>query len=148
MDRGTVELEAIEQIKRLKARYFRLLDTKQWDQWSDVYCEDAVMDVSDDVPEGTDPLVRGRDSIVRAVRGMLDTARTVHRGHMPEIEITGPTAANGVWAMEDTVDFTPDAERPAGIHGTGWYHEEYRLDADGRWRIESMKLVRGRVEPL
>jgi 3-phenylpropionate/cinnamic acid dioxygenase small subunit len=34
-------LEEIEAIKRLKARYFRLMDTKQWDQWGDVFTEDA-----------------------------------------------------------------------------------------------------------
>lgn len=145
-DLGAVE--ATEQIKKLKARYFRLLDAKQWDAWGDVFCEDAAMDVSDDVPEGTDPVVRGRENIVKAVSAMLDAAHTVHHGHMPEIEVTGPTTANGIWAMEDTVDFTPEADQPSGIHGTGWYHEQYRLDPDGRWRISSMKLVRLRVDPL
>ena len=30
-------LLAIEQIRQLKARYFRLLDTKQWDEWGEVF---------------------------------------------------------------------------------------------------------------
>ena len=36
----------IEAIKRLKARYFRLMDTKQWDDFATVFAEDAVMDMS------------------------------------------------------------------------------------------------------
>lgn len=36
----------IEAIKRLKARYFRLMDTKQWGDFATMFAEDAVMDMS------------------------------------------------------------------------------------------------------
>ena len=42
----TAELEAIEEIKRLKARYFRLMDTKQWDAWGEVFTRDGVLGIN------------------------------------------------------------------------------------------------------
>ncbi len=141
------DLAAVEQIKQLKARYFRLLDTQRWDAWGEVFAEDAVMDVSDDTGDPETGLVRGRDRIVKAVSRALSGARTLHHGHMPEIEIDGPDRASGTWAMRDTVDYATGDEPPRGIRGSGWYHETYER-ADGVWRITSMRLERLRVDPL
>ena len=41
MDSPLRELRDIESIKQLKARYFRFMDTKQWDEWQWVFTEDA-----------------------------------------------------------------------------------------------------------
>jgi SnoaL-like domain len=38
MDAAT--LAEIEAIKQLKARYFRLLDTKRWDEWREIFSKD------------------------------------------------------------------------------------------------------------
>ncbi len=141
------DLAAVEEIKQLKARYFRLLDTQEWDTWGDVFAEDAVMDVSDDTGDDESGLVRGRDRIVTAVSRALAGARTVHHGHMPEIEIIDAQHAAGIWAMRDTVDFASAGEPPRGLHGSGWYHETYERD-DGTWRITSMRLERLQVDPL
>jgi hypothetical protein len=141
------DLASIEAIKQLKARYFRLLDTQQWSDWGDVFAQDAVMDVSDDTGNEETGLVHGRDRIVKAVSGILTGARTVHHGHMPEIEVIDADHASGVWAMCDTVDFASDGETPRGMCGSGWYHETYER-ADGAWRITSMRLERLRVDPL
>ena len=35
------QLTDIEAIKQLKARYFRLMDTKRWEEWGDVFTKDA-----------------------------------------------------------------------------------------------------------
>ena len=35
------DLVEIEQIRQLKARYFHLMDQKRWDEWEQVFCEDA-----------------------------------------------------------------------------------------------------------
>ena len=40
------ELDAIEQIKKLKARYFRCMDTKDWDGFQNVFTADATMDTT------------------------------------------------------------------------------------------------------
>jgi len=39
MDR-LAEIVEIEAIKQLKARYFRLMDEKRWDEWAEVFTED------------------------------------------------------------------------------------------------------------
>ena len=135
----------LEAIKALKARYFRLMDEKRWDEWADVFAEDAVVAFPDDLP-GSAP-VRGRAAIVARVSSALANARTVHHGHMPEIEITGPTTARGRWAMMDIVEFRSPDGTMRGFRGYGSYLEEYVKDGD-QWRIASLELRRLRREPL
>jgi hypothetical protein len=132
----------IEEIKALKARYFRLMDQKRWDDWAQVFGLDAVMEV----PEA-DMVVRGRAAIVESVSTALTGARTVHHGHMPEIEITGDDTARGTWAMSDYVEWERDGERRVGLQGYGHYLEEYGRE-DGAWRIQHLHLARLRVDPL
>ena len=36
---------------------------------------------------------------------VLQDVVTVHHGHMPEIELTSPTTARGIWAMEDMLRY-------------------------------------------
>ncbi len=129
-------LEEIEAIKQLKARYFRLMDTKQWDQWGDVFTEDAIVAASPRPEEIYD----GRANIVRSVSTVLRDATTVHHGHMPEIALTGPDTATGVWAMYDFVDLPQLV-----LHGWGHYHEEY-VKQDGAWRIRRLRLTRLKLD--
>lgn len=97
-------LEAIEQIKQLKARYFRLMDQKRWDEWREVFAEDVTA-VYHGVPgsRGSNELTQiqchGRAELVDKVSKFLAKGVSVHHGHMPEIEVTGPTTARGIWAM-------------------------------------------------
>ncbi len=128
-------MDDLEAIKQLKARYFRLMDTKQWDAWRDVFTEDAVLQASPDPEERFE----GRDEIVAKVSRVLRDAVTVHHGHMPEIEIHGDTAT-GVWAMFDFVEMPQLV-----LHGWGHYHEEYARE-DGRWRIRKSRLTRLRLD--
>src|SRR5262249_14691981 len=133
----------IEAIKQLKARYFRLLDTKQWDAWGSVFAADVVMDL----PE-VSTVINGRADVVQGVSEALAGATTVHHGHMPEIEITGLDTARGTWAMEDYVEWPQrDDGTTPGMRGYGHYVEEYVRDA-GEWRIARMRLERLRIDPL
>jgi hypothetical protein len=137
------QLIDLEAIKQLKARYFRFMDTKRWDAWGTVFANDAVMEV----PEA-DMVTRGRAEIVRSVSTVLEGARTAHHGHMPEIEITGPDTARGVWAMFDLVEWPPaENGKRVGITGIGHYLDEY-VREDGEWRIARSRLERLRVDPL
>jgi hypothetical protein len=134
-------LEAIEAIKQLKARYFRMLDTKDWPGFRDVFTEDVVIDTTQDA--GGEPSV-GSDAFIPRLLDAIELATTVHHGHMAEIEITSPTTAHGVWAMEDLIRW-PEGSPIESMHGWGHYVETY-LKQDGGWRIKSLKLTRLRVD--
>jgi len=139
------QLLAVEEIKKLKARYFRCMDTKDWDGYAAVFAPEAVLDVSGEsaVPDGQG-IVRGNTEIGDYVRGQVDPVVTVHHGHMPEIEITSATTATGVWSMEDMLRWPEDAPIDE-MHGYGHYHETYEK-IDGEWRIATCKLTRLRVD--
>lgn len=135
------DLVDIEKIRQLKARYFLLMDQKRWDEWAMVFCEDAIIDSTQDGA----PLLESRQAFRDFLPPLLEGVKTVHHGHMPIIEITGPTSATGTWAMEDMLFFPEGSERRK-LWGKGWYFEKYRKDGDDEWRIAEMKLRRIRVE--
>jgi hypothetical protein len=62
---------------------------------------------------------------------------TVHHCHTPEITLTSPTEATGIWAMEDLLFFADGTQ----LHGAGHYRETYEK-RDGRWLITSLHLTR------
>jgi ketosteroid isomerase-like protein len=126
----------IEAIKALKARYFRLMDTKDWEGLAGVFTEDVVIDVSE---EGSE-IVHGVAAYMPFLRDAIGEVRTVHHGHMPEITLTSPTTATGIWAMEDKL-WWPEGGPIKHLHGYGHYHETYEK-ADGVWRIKTLKLTR------
>jgi hypothetical protein len=140
-------LTAVEQIKQLKARYFRFMDTKQWDRWREVFTDDLEASFETDAGGPTQQLGRTADEVVATVSARFARARTVHHGHMPEIQLTSPTSATGIWAMNDVVEHPPDGPLRS-IVSWGHYHEEYRRGDDGRWRISRFHLTRLRFEPL
>ena len=134
------DLVAIEEIKKLKARYFRLMDAKDWTTWADLFAEDCYLRWG---PQEGDE-VTGRDGIVREVSSRVGATAgvTVHHGHMPEITVTGPGSATGTWALFDYLDVRPDEGTTTdGFRkGYGRYDEEYERCADGVWRFKSIRL--------
>jgi len=126
-------LADIEAIKVLRSRYSRAVDTKDWALFGASLAEDARLDSEGGLHEG-------REAIVAAVSGALATAITVHHQHTPEIEITGPDSATGIWAMADIVHISDFV-----LRGFGHYVEEYARTADG-WKIKSSTLRRLHIE--
>jgi hypothetical protein len=122
-----------------KARYCRFLDTKQWDAWTSLFTEDLVMDTSE---AGGPPPIKGRDEAVASVRAVIETARTAHHVHTPEVVIEGD-AARVIWAMQDRVLF----DNGQGFIGFGHYAETY-AKRNGEWRISSLKLTRLHIDPV
>src|SRR6185436_2286817 len=87
------KLVAIEEIHQLKARYFRCVDTKDWDCWRAVFAPDFTIRNSAAVAQ-----VRGPEGMIQLVHenGLFDRVKSVHHGHMPEIEILSLTTARGI----------------------------------------------------
>lgn len=144
------ELGAIDAIRQLKARYFRFLDAKAWDDLRTVFTRDAVFDLragatadpgdgSAEAAETAYLELRGRDAIVDAIRDSTADRITIHHGHCHEVTVRTPEEADGVIAMVDKI-----TNRQTGacvIEGWGHYHETYRRE-DGAWRIARSRLSR------
>ncbi|KIU17234.1 nuclear transport factor 2 family protein [Mycolicibacterium llatzerense] len=129
----------VEAIKQLKARYCRLLDTKDWAAWRDLFTDDFVSDTS----QVGGKMVRGADEFVAFLQRTLGkpSQPTVHQVHAPEIELTSPSTATGVWALNDVVRLAPGVN----LQGYGHYHETYEK-TDGQWRIKTSTLTRLRED--
>ena len=126
----------IEEIKKLKARYFRTMDLKLWDEFAEVFTEDATFEMG----RKRDFRRHGRDEIVGWISSLFAEGTSVHHGHMPEIEITSSTTASGIWSMFDYLRLPSRT-----LYGYGHYHEEY-VKEDGRWKIRSIWLTRLRTD--
>lgn len=143
------DLVELEQIKRLKYAYARCLDLKCWDEIAGLFTPDAVAAYS-----GGGYTFEGRDAIVEFLTRSMgaETFHSSHKMHHPEIELTGPDTATGVWALDDTVI---DTQWNITIRGASFYQDEY-VKRDGRWMIRrtSYRRVfeelqpRGNVEGL
>lgn len=130
----------IEQIKQLKARYFRLIDTKDWERFADLFTADCIHHLPTGAPKPTLTNVEYLPSL----RNSLEHSVTVHHGHMPEITLLSETEAEGIWSMFDDVHTSRPDQAPWRIQGFGHYFETYRKCDDGKWRISSKRNVRHR----
>jgi len=136
------KLDAVEELKKVKARYFRFVDTKQWNELKELFTEDAAFDgVSGGMGE-----ISGRDDFVAKAEAGLLNCVSVHHGHCPEIELTSETSATAIWPMEDMLRWAEDSGSPVReLHGMGHYHDTFRK-VGGVWKIASWKLTRLRVD--
>jgi hypothetical protein len=168
-------LVAIEEIKQLKARYFRCMDVKDWDGFQAVFAPDVHFDLREGIfardPVSGDILRSGDIQVAEGSIGnewvqigaanvrafeekVLTGVITVHHGHMPEIEVTSSETANGIWTMEDILRFPLKSANPLlswlpesykELHAFGVYYETYER-IDGRWLIKTLRLRRLRVD--
>lgn len=143
MDR-LARLEAIEEIRNLKARYCRFIDMKQWDALARLFADDMqVM-----TPEGKIH-VQGGANYAAALRHSLEHAVSCHQILGGEVEIVGDTGARAIWAMQDVIEWADRHPRTGwkSILGQGHYHETY-CRQDGSWRIATLMLTRLRLDTV
>jgi len=130
-DSGEVaSLRALEDIRQLKFRYFRILDRGPREELSEVLSEGIVCDLGD----------YGRFEGRQEVLNFFHTAvfptyeMTVHKAHNPEITLLGEGRALGTWVYEAyLMTASSDATWLAG-----YYDDEYLVE-EGSWRISSMR---------
>ena len=144
----------VEEIKRLKARYFRLLDAKDWDRFESLFTEDLEFFYATPehqfVPDGavrtSDGRAQvGRDLLLSFLRQGDQSITTVHHGFMPDIVVVGVDEAVGRWSMADyTRVLTEDG--PVWFRGYGGHEETYARTAQG-WRIRSCVFHRDDFDP-
>jgi hypothetical protein len=132
-------LWAVEEIKKLKARYFRLMDLQRWDEWAEVFTDDCDMYLG----SGEGIAISGKAEIVARAAAVMATRTSVHHGHMPEIELMSERTATGVWSL-----YACSVDRDAAPSSTGatrqtygHYFDHYFKGEDGRWRIGRVQLI-------
>jgi hypothetical protein len=129
-----------EQIRTLKARYFRSVDSRDWVGYAAVFTLSATLEVIR--TDGETVKYSGVDAIVSRVKEFLHGARSVHHGFMPEINIQTAHTASGIWMMEDLLSWSGRR-----FHGFGHYYEQYTREPEqSQWRIDYCRLVRARLD--
>ncbi len=136
------ELEEFEQIKRLKYRYFRALDTNDWAMMKECLSETCVANY-----DGGKYSFDGRAKIIDFFNTYMcrPTLITLHQAHHPEIELLDEDNATGIWYLQDIVI---DLEANTTLRGAGFYHDHYQRIKD-EWRIQDTGYERTyeEVEP-
>jgi hypothetical protein len=148
-------LVACEDIRSLRARYFRFVDAKRWADLAALFAADAVFDrgfggayrhpFSGEWSAGAAPqpeLIAGREAIVAMIRAATEPLWTIHRGSDADITVTGRDEADAIWAMTDELR---SAAGQLIMRGWGHYEESYRR-VGGRWLIARTKLTRQYLE--
>jgi hypothetical protein len=122
------DLVELELLKRLKYKYVRCLDQKLFDEIGECFVEEATASYG-----GGAYTYEGRDAIIGFLRTSMGSTKmlTSHKVHHPEIELTGPTTATGVWALDDTVVLS---DLSLTVRGAAYYTDDY-VKVGGEWRI-------------
>jgi bile-acid 7alpha-dehydratase len=136
------DLVEIEQIHQLKYRYVRFIDQKRWDDLGALFAEDATASYG-----GGAVMLAGRPAIMEFLTGSMgdQSMLTSHKVHQPEITLTGPDTAEGVWALDDLVIL---GELGMTVRGASFYDDRYTR-VDGRWLIAhtGYKRIYEEIEP-
>lgn len=122
------ELVELENIKRLKYRYMRAVDTKDWALLEQLFTPDAVSWY-----DGGKYRFEGRDKILEFLSGNMGRLITLHQVHHPEIELVTEDSATGVWYLQD---YVINLDHNWELMGAALYEDEY-IRVDGAWKIRS-----------
>jgi hypothetical protein len=134
---------AIEEIKQLKARYFRCVDTKDWDGFAALSRRTRGWTIRHQA-------VIRRTGRSQAPRISWHSCVKPSKVRSPCITATCPRSslshqpARGIFAMEDLI-WWPEGRRHKTLHGWGHYQETYEKN-DWKWVIKTLRLTRLRLE--
>ena len=143
-----ISFDDYEDVRRLKARYFRYIDLKRWSDLRTLFSDRAEI-------LGFSFSPAGPGAFVEAVAAYMSGVVSIHHGFMPQLEPRSNDSIRGIWSMFDQLTWEPESREEQGFHvpgmwgirGYGHYEEEYVRTAEG-WRISFLKLSRLRIEPL
>jgi SnoaL-like domain len=125
-------LAALEDIKLLKARRDRFLDTKDWDALEALHVPEHHSYNGDYPPWTT------ASEMVANVREIMKSLKTAHQSHTPEITFQSPTRASGIWAMIG-ISLWNQSDEEHFFVAAGHYFETYEK-RNGHWLFTSRRL--------
>ena len=134
-------LNEIRQIELLKYRYVRALDTQDW-----ALLEELLTDDINVWFDGGAFSRSGLETVMEFNRSILvPSFVSSHLVSHPEIELTSPSTATGIWRLEETVYYREDhpvLQQKSGdrVAGAAYYYDQYRKES-GSWKISDTGYV-------
>jgi hypothetical protein len=138
------QLSDLEEIRTLKHRYYRGIDTADEALLSTLFSEDVSVEY-----RGGGYLVQlqGRQNMLDFLMSSFNSdSVAMHHGHMPDISFTGPDSAEGLWYLEDVFIAL---DRKVVTSGSAIYRDRYERQ-NGEWKIVRTEYDRimELVEPI
>jgi hypothetical protein len=136
LEQKVQQLEDIEAIRKLKAKYTFALDKRDWDTVLNCFTDDTYTDWG--VFAGGSGIYKGKQGVKQFFTVDVPKAATffVHMVHNDLIEVNG-NQARGRWYYEEPMTWA--AENRAGwIVGT--YDEKF-VKQGGEWKIKEVKVT-------
>lgn len=130
------QLSDIEDIRTLKHRYFRGIDTADMALLDGLFTQDIIVDY-----RGGNYRVslQGHTDMLEFLANSFHSgALAMHHGHMPEITLNGPDSAEGIWYLEDIFI---NLESRSHTFGSAIYRDQYRRE-NGVWKISRTEYDR------
>lgn len=156
-------LIAMEDIKQTKARYFRCMDSKDWDCFEDTLAPDIDFNVSGAlyaINGDTGELIPSGDCIEACDPANIDQSlwqrngaadvrnweqttlfgfQTFHQGSMPEITLTSATTATATFSLEHYLRARPTVDDSFVYFATNGRTDAGQLHGYGRYIEEYVK---------
>jgi len=129
-------LEDIEAIKQLKHRYLRSIDTADIATLATLLADEIEIDYKGGSYHWQ---VSGKQTVLDSIAASFhNRAIAQHTGHHPEIEITSPTSATGLWYLTDSFTHLDSLHVTAG---SALYRDNYEKQG-GIWLIKRSSYTR------
>jgi len=130
------QLSDLEDIRTLKYRYYRAIDTADMALLANLFTDDVTVDYRGGVYRVS---LSGKENMLEFLANSFNSGSVaMHHGHMPDITLTGDDSATGLWYLEDIFISLEDKLH---THGTAIYKDEYRRE-NGVWKISRTEYDR------
>ncbi len=142
------DLVEFEKIKRVKYRYLRAMDTGDHGELARLFTPDVTARF---IGGSYDITVTGRDDLLEYLAAAANADVVInHNCHHPEIDLTGPDTASGLWYLQDWYFNQRDRHM---VRGAAFYRDRYRR-IEGNWLIQHtgyervFEIVEDNVAPI
>lgn len=126
-----LQLSDLEEIKVLKSRYFRGIDSADWALLEGMFTQDVIVEY---IGGDYHVKLKGAEAMMEFLANSFHSGTLgMHQGHSPEITFSGPDEAEGIWYLEDIFI---NLEEQFHTFGTAIYRDRY-VREEGTWRMAS-----------
>jgi hypothetical protein len=132
------DLVEIELIKQLKYRYCRAIDLRDMPLLDSVLADDYLFE-SVAYDGSKKPIRETKADLIASLPKSFPPERIgQHHLHNPEIRITGPDSAEGLWYLQN---YNLNVATKQATRGASYYHDRY-AKIGGEWKIQYCRMQR------